>query len=238
MRVVGGPRWFTIVMTLVGAVVLLALGLVAYVYVSFSGGLDDVFPRKRPKESSPEVVRARTRAERTTPAELASLVDAAARRALGADLRTVLPATPPTKHECTTGQHNWKIDDPYDLRCTMQATSIVVAGMGGFREQMLRLHEQLLAAGWTAQPEDHGIPEAILEYWDTNQGSFPGSPSGDDAYTPADLPFEQYRRADDAEVRLEVRWTDRTDRFRPEAAAIAEGDYGVVLMLERVYFER
>lgn len=233
------PRAAKIVLALVGVVALGIIGFGAFVWITLSGGVDDALPRRRPTERSAEVVRARAEAAQSTKAAVAAIVDGPVREALGAALRQPPTLGPPvTKDECTEGQHNFQVDDTYDLRCAMQATAIAVATRDGFRDQMLRLHERLGAAGWHATPPEDGIPEAVLEYWDENNGPFPGSPSQDDMYTPVDLPMEQYRRTDDGTVRLQVQWTDRSDRFRPESAAIAENDYGVVLVYERVYFER
>jgi hypothetical protein len=233
------PRAAKVVLALVGVVALGIVGLGAFVWVTFSGGLDDALPRRRPTERSTEVVKARAEAAETTRAAVTAIVEGPVREALGAALRQPATLGPPTtKDECTEGQHNYQVDDPYDLRCTMQATVVAVAARDGFRDHMLRLHDRLGAAGWQPSPSQDGIPEAILEYWDAHNGSFPGSPSQDDMYTPVDLPMEQYRREDDGSVRLEVKWTDRSDRIRPESTAIAERDYGVVLTYERVYFER
>lgn len=231
-------RRFTVVLSIVGVVVLLATGFVLFVVASMSGGFDELVPRRRPKETSAEVVRARAKAEQATPAALTAIVDGPVQQALGGAQRSV--GAPANESRCETGQHNWMIDDDYDLRCIMRTTSVVVATREGFRDQMLRLHERLLAAGWVASPPENGTPEAIVEYWDTAHGPYPSSPSGDDQYTPVDLPMEQYVRAGGREsgTRLEVKWTDRSDRFRPESATMAEGDYGLVLTLERVYFEK
>lgn len=231
-------RLIRLAVALVALVIVLGVGTVIVLVVTLSGGLDDVWPRSRPTERSPQVVQARTAAEPAVAAELTALVDGPVRSALGPSLRPTSTGPPATTDECERGQHNWKIDDPYDLRCTMRATVMVVAGNVGFREQMLRLHDALVAAGWRQTPEDSGIPEAVTDYWDAFAGPFPNSPTMDDVYSQADLPSRRYLRVDDATTQLEVDWTDRSDRHQPEAASVGEGDYGLLLTVRRQYFEK
>ena len=76
-------------------------------------------------------MQARARAEQTTPAAVTAIVDGPVQQALGGARRSV--GAPANESECVTGQHNWKIDDPYDLRCAMQTTSVVVAARDGCR---------------------------------------------------------------------------------------------------------
>ena len=109
------PAWAKLVLGLVVAAVLGCVLFVAAVAVSLSGGLDDVLDLRKPSEDSREVQRARERA------------------ADGADaLRDELLAVVPlgdtgvrvARDDCSVGQHNWKIDDPYDLDCSLARTSV------------------------------------------------------------------------------------------------------------------
>jgi len=54
---------------------------------------------------------------------------------------------------CSVGQHNWKIDDDYDLACDLQRIEVVAAPRREtFTSDMLALDEALRAQGWTPSP--------------------------------------------------------------------------------------
>lgn len=95
---------------------------------------------------------------------------------------------------CVKGTHNWKIDDPFELRC--DAAVLVVGAsrpVAAWREDAMDLHARLTAAGWEAAPE--GVDWLVRDYWDTRSGhQGPGGLDNnrDGAYGPADLPEARY----------------------------------------------
>ncbi len=122
-------------------VVVLGVPLVAllFLYASLSGGWDDAF-RPKKSASSKEVREAREKAEPVLAAEA---------KTLGVSLGEV------TEH-CAEGQHNWKIDDDYDISCEVSATTPLSNDPTALRA----LHQRLVAAGWRVQ---HGldVPRAL-----------------------------------------------------------------------------
>jgi hypothetical protein len=64
---------------------------------------------------------------------------------------TPVAVTPPTHQDCSQGQHNWEINDPFDLQCRTRV--IVVLGSthaseATLRTQLRALDDQLAAHGW------------------------------------------------------------------------------------------
>ena len=64
---------------------------------------------------------------------------------------TPVAVTPPTHQDCIEGQHNWEINDPFDLQCR---TGVIVvlgsthASEATLRTQLRALDDQLAAHGW------------------------------------------------------------------------------------------
>ncbi len=190
-------RW---VLGVGAAVVLVVALLVANIAAQISGGWDEVFDRSHPQDSDPEVVAARALGARAVEAEIDGVVGvavptlASGRVAQPAPTGAAAVDEPALGARCETGQHNWKVDDPYDLACVEVRRTILAADAGDFRADMVALDAALLEAGWT-RADDGGLP-GTLRYWDQNAGPFPGSPSGDDVYGPEDLPSAGYTSAD------------------------------------------
>jgi hypothetical protein len=112
------PWWAKALITAVVVTALAFALFVAAVVVSFSGGLDDVLDVRNPSPDSGSVRTARAEAVPRV-AELASdLADGAPLADSGIRVE---------RDECETGQHNWKVDDDFDLRCTA-STAVVLSG--------------------------------------------------------------------------------------------------------------
>jgi hypothetical protein len=147
-----------VVLTILGAGVLALLTL----YASVSGGWDDAF-RPKKTESSGEVRRARERGGPVLDArvrEVREAVDAAFGASVVSD-----DAGPPTS-ECEEGQHNWKIDDEYDLRCDL-VTEIDVRTKGALSPASLTdLDRALRADGWTST--GGGVTQSRLAFYESS----------------------------------------------------------------------
>lgn len=181
-------RWLRVLLWVLGTVAVTVAALVLWFAAMLSGGWDDLLSPGGPTEDDAEVVAAGEQ----------SLEELA-------DVR--LPVSPVAavaqQQSCHAGQHNWKIDDEYDLSCVATRTTLSPGDVPAFREQALALHEQLVADGWTG--DYAAVPAVLQDYWDVL--------SSDRAYSPGDLPSAQYVRG---ELRLEVRWLSAGGRFPSE----------------------
>lgn len=186
------PLWAKVTLGVLFAVLLVCGFFVAWLVVALSGGIDDVLSGRVDADDE-RVVAAREAAERDLAAEAGELPSAGA-------------AVAQSSHdECVVGQHNWKIDEDFDLECT-HARGLVLPpdDVDGFREEATALHETLVADGWAADsgsaasgPSAPGIPDVLQEYWDA-RASFPNPD-----YGPGDLPSATYVRGS---TRLAVTW--------------------------------
>ncbi len=216
-------------------VVGVAAGLFVLLVVAFtvSGGWQQLGRRFGPSESSPEVVAARRAGEAAIRPLAMDLVAGPVTEALGPEARQV--GQPEATSRCEEGQHDWKIDTSYDLRCRLSVVTTMAAESFEFRQAMLDLHDRLSATGWS--PTGTNIREVVIDYWDSySQRSYPGSPSGDDRYTQADLPRAWYQHVDGAE--LVIDWTDATDPFEAAAALVDEHEYAITFTVGKFYFQR
>ena len=108
---------------------------------------------------------------------------------------------------CEAGQHNWKIDDDWDWRCTRSVLRIVDGPEveAGLRGQ----HRLLVGAGCRGRTHDDGITfdleHVVVDYWRDY------APTGIDgrAYTAKDLPEVRYTCPDG--VTVDVQPSDRRD---------------------------
>ncbi len=190
----------TVIALVVGVPALVVVGFLAAIYISLSGGIDDLFRGDPPREGDPEVVDARQAAAADLAAD-----DARTRPALRAVTAGRLVGGGSVHPACQVGQHNWKIDDDFDLLCRLTHLSVVGAdSRAGFEDEMRELHEQLLAEGWQERRSGgkmRGLPMVIEDYWRELAG-------GD--YTPDRLPPASYERSVDDRVHaLEVSWAER-----------------------------
>jgi hypothetical protein len=160
---------------------------------------------------------------------------------------------------CQEGQHNWKIDDDFDLACSQARREVVtVPDQGSFRPAMVRLDEALRAQGW--RPAFQPIPEVLSGYWDPLAGEAGMGGTPDRVYSMADLPGAGYTKPGQGTPRtLAISWvernsrgTDLTDyvtsseyvvggrRVAPEevVASVPVKGYAVVVSVSEEYFDK
>ncbi|HET7691102.1 MAG TPA: hypothetical protein VFK41_12005 [Nocardioidaceae bacterium] len=184
----------TMLIGIAAAVAVLAFA-VGLVYVNIMGGFDDLLNGDAPKETDAEVVAAREPASvalRTSGQSLAKQTELST----GGRLIAAGELHPP----CDIGQHNWKIDDPYDLLCDLSRVAVIGSpSVAAFRDQMVVLDATLVADGW--EPSSRwGLQRILADYWD-ERGGFSSS------YTVDDLPSASYSRWSGDELReLSVQW--------------------------------
>lgn len=234
------PRWARVTLAVLG-VVLVVAGAAAAWFVSMLVGLvEDVAASDRVQPDDARVVAAQEVAERDLSAELAGLT-------LGRS-DEVLART--SVSDCKEGQHNWKVDEDYDLYCGQGSAVLLRGEPERFRDEAIALHERLLAQGWTPTPshldgetELRGIPAAVAVRWDGKVGATPATVSG-----------AGYARGG---TRLVVGWLDAGGRLTPGhpfsaaawdvprrvdvgndhlGTAVPAGSYGVGLLLSTEYF--
>lgn len=186
-------RWVRVLLWTAGTVTALVAALFLWFAAMLSGGFDDLLSPGGPVETDREVVEA----------------GAQAREELAAVPLPVTTAAVAEEQQCEVGEHNWKIDDDFDLSCVTTRTTLSPVPAPVFREQALALHEELVRDGWTSEYGD--IPSVIREYWDVLAAE------GD--YAPGDLPSTTYARG---ELRLEVRWLSAGGRYPAEPAPGAD----------------
>lgn len=138
------PVWAKVLLTFALVVVTGLALFVGAIVVSFSGGLDDVLDVRKPSQDSRSVGKARSQA--TARVEPLHAVVTAGFGATDTGVRV-------SKDDCQTGQHNWKIDDPYDLDCVLSRGSVYVlpyeTGATDDAALAAALDESL--QGWTPQ---------------------------------------------------------------------------------------
>jgi hypothetical protein len=236
------PRWAKITLGVLGVVLVVAGAAAAWFVSMLLGGIDDLVTGGRVQADDARVVAAREGAERDLGAELAELL----RGTSGGTLART------SVSRCVPGQHNWKVNDDYDLYCG-QGEAVVVRGeMAGFRSDALALHEHLQAQGWVAapgyderDPAVRGIAAVVAERWDPV------------AHDPPPLP-ELYGGSYSRDgTTLVVSWVAPADPLSPEhpfyaaewdlpgggavgndrlGTAVPAGSYGTVVRLSTEYF--
>ncbi len=240
---------------------LVAFGVfVLWLAASLSGGLDDMFSGGGPAPDAPEVVAAGNRA--------ADSLESDGRR-LG---RVAVPALPAgaavvgstaSAPDCRVGQHNFKIDDSFDLTCRRNHRTVVAvpSPAGSLPAGMAALDAQLRAAGWASQ-QPMTMDRVLTEYWAPVGGQERPDGTGTRRYGVGDLPPAGYIRSggadgDPSTRTLSVSWLDTgsvetdltgygdgttvTRAGRPATAAevlaaVPAGGYAVVLTESVEYF--
>ncbi len=134
-------KWFLLTL---GTITVGIIALVIFVIVQLGGGLKWALTTA-PKATDEHVVAANTAGSAQRDALVADLQSAGA----AAGLMRVAATTP--NLSCREGQHNWKINNDYDLQCDTN-TSLVLGSThsseAALRTQLLALHDQLTAHGW------------------------------------------------------------------------------------------
>jgi len=203
-------RWWHVLLAGVGGAVVLGLLGVVLVGVLLLRVLSDL-GTPGPEEDDPEVVAARDTATSALAADADRLTVAVLTPALGPGAQRVGrgQVLPP----CDVGQHNWKVDDDYDLACDLQRIEVVAAPRREtFTADMRALDVALRAEGWMPSP-GRDVEDVVLD-WNRRvapPAGVPGaspSPSAGPAVTVAALPGMTYTRTVAGEPRsLGVRWT-------------------------------
>ncbi len=134
-------KWFLIT---VGITTLGIVALVIFVVIQLGGGVRWMFA-SAPKATDQNVVAANTAGGAQRDRLVADLQSAGATAGL-----TRVTATTPNLG-CSEGQHNWKINNDYDLECSTNVRLILGSAHpseSALRAQLLALHDQLVAHGW------------------------------------------------------------------------------------------
>ncbi|HSK28161.1 MAG TPA: hypothetical protein VK894_14725 [Jiangellales bacterium] len=210
-------RWVKVVLAVVAGTVAACLLAVLGLAATLAGGVDHLFHRT-PDPRAADVTAARQQSGLRVQALAAELRETGT-TALGGSV-----AGEGGRDACTVGQHTWKRDDPFDLRCAHDRVVLVVADPADFRTAALALHAGLSADGWSAEVSsaaatsgpDGGLPWVVSEYWDTQPRSVP---EADDV---ARLPTCYYHREGDEVV---VAWArEVTDEAGAPAFGPSLGD--------------
>ena len=199
-------RWVRVLLWTAGTVTALLAALFLWFAAMLSGGFDDLLSPGGPAETDREVVEAGAQA-----------LDELAGVAL-----PVTAAATADEQECEVGQHNWKVDDDFDLSCVATRTAFAPVPAAAFREQAVALHARLVQDGWTGQYGD--IPSVLDEYLDP-------------LASPGDLPPASYVRG---ALQLEVRWLSAGGRVpaepSPGAALVTPEQHVVALAVSTQSF--
>ena len=145
-----GWRWWHVLLATLGAVAMFLVVSAVIGGVLLFRVLSDLGP-DGPEEDDPQVVAARDTAARELTADADRLTAAVVQPALGPGAAPV--GRGEVRPPCTVGQHNWKIDDDFDLACDLYRLEVVAAPRREtFNADMQALDEALRAEGWTPSP--------------------------------------------------------------------------------------
>lgn len=179
--------------------------------------ISDLFAGDVPREDDPQVMAARDEAARVLDADMDRLAVAVVAPSLSSPGTVSHGQDAPP---CTVGQHNFKIDDDFDLACGLRRSEVVtVADRRTFRADMVALDAALRADGWVPSPT-FDMDRVLVDYWDAlaTPPDAPASPEpGTDpdaattrSYSMDDLPSAGYSKTVDGKVRgLAVSWAER-----------------------------
>lgn len=233
------PRWAKVVIGVVVAVVVLLAVAVVWFLAMLSGGIDDLFSTGGPSPDDKRVVEAREAHAELLATALDEVVSGRAVVASADDA------------SCREGQHNWKIDDPYDLSCSQRRIALVEGGdLDAFRADMEALDEALVADGWVSGWSS--MDEVLTSYWDQRDDILDRNAGWD---YPARMPGAGYERdgvqlsvswvqpGQDSAAGTEhsdgVRWTTASgERVPPSVLPTrVDGAYATALSVSGTYFE-
>lgn len=143
-------RWWHVLLAAVGAVAMFLVVTAVLGGVLLLRVLSELGP-DRPEEDDPPVVAARDAAARQLTADADRLTAALVQPALGPGAVPV--GRGEVRPPCTVGQHNWKIDDDFDLACDLYRIEVVAAPRREtFTADMRTLDQALRAEGWSPSP--------------------------------------------------------------------------------------
>lgn len=213
-------RWIIAIITVLVLFPLVSAGVFAvWMWVAFSGGLDNALSFNPPRPGDRKVIAAEEKASGPFRQGVRDDTD-----------RVVLPAIPGSAamgsaelpSSCIEGQHDWKRDDPYDLVCDLtQIEAVSVSDRVGFRADMVGLDAALQEAGWL--PGNYASMDKVLtQYWDELAEPWrPGATTpgtlttatvtpGADPYSMDNLPGADYTRiVDGLRYRLSIDWAEQ-----------------------------
>ena len=216
-------KWKVVILVLAGVVVLFLI-YAGLAFASLVGAFDSL-RGDPPREGDPEVVAARQESAAALQQEASLVTQSAVLPGLpqGSALLAQGQVAPP----CQEGQHNWKINDSYDLACSQSRREVVaVPEQSSFRADMVRLDESLRGAGW--QPAFQPIPDVLTGYWDPLAGEAGMGGTPDHVYTMADLPSAGYTRIQGGKTRtLAVSWVERNSRGTDLTSYVSSSEYFV-----------
>ena len=225
------PTWLRWILGISGGLIVLGVLFTILLVASLSGGFDNLLDIRRPSADDDRVVRA---GEEATD-ELSGIAQRLVPTVVGPD---AAPRGTSTGHECDEGQHNWKIDDDYDLRCTARHISAFTVLEGSLSAQVDAMHRALTQDGWS-QPGLTAPPRLNVASLGTGSRQVASYERGEDRVVLVVVPrtgFEEY----------ELRFRQLPDFTRdgsPDVAAaelpttVAPGHLTLLVELQRVSFE-
>ena len=143
-------RWWHVLLAALGAVAMFLVVATVLGGVLLLNVISDLGP-DRPEEDDPQVVAARDAAARELTADADRLTATVVEPALGPGAARA--GRGEVRPPCSVGQHNWKIDDDFDLACDLYRVEVVAAPRREtFTADMQVLDEALRAEGWTPSP--------------------------------------------------------------------------------------
>ncbi len=202
-------RWWKVLLLALAGLLVLFLIYAGLAVASLVGAFDSL-RGDPPREGDPEVVAARQESAAALQQEAALVTQSAVLPGLppGSALFAQGEVVPP----CHEGQHNWKINDDFDLACSQARREVVtVPTRASFRADMVRLDKVLRAQGW--RPSFQPIPDVLTGYWDPLADKpWPGGSDGE-LYSMADMPGAGYAKLVQGRSRsLAVSWVERDSR--------------------------
>ncbi len=143
-------RWWHVLLAAVGAVAMFLVVTAVLAEVLLFRVLAGLGP-DRPEPDDPQVVAARDAAATRLTADADRLSVAVLAPALGPAAQRV--GRGHVEPPCAVGQHNWKIDDDFDLACDLSRIEVVAAPRHEtFIADMQALDRALRAEGWSPSP--------------------------------------------------------------------------------------
>jgi len=138
------PRFLKGCLIAAGIFTLGFVSLIVFVLIELAGGFPWAFT-EAPKATDQHVVAANSAGD----VQRDKLVSVLQSAGATAGLKRVTVTAP--AQSCREGQHNWKINNDYDLQCDTNVSLILGSASPpetALRTQLLAFHDQLVAHGW------------------------------------------------------------------------------------------
>ena len=159
-------RWWKVLLLALAGLLVLFLIYAGLAVASLVGAFDSL-RGDPPREGDPEVVAARQESAAALQQEAALVTQSAVLPGLppGSALLAQGEVVPP----CHEGQHNWKINDDFDLACSQARREVVTVPTGRrSAPTWCGSTRSLRAQGW--RPSFQPIPDVLTGYWDPLAG--------------------------------------------------------------------